>query len=625
MPNPIATAIPVFAAAAACLGASANISIAYISSTNYSYKITKVPDFDQRRNGLANNGNNHCVPTSAINWMAYIANHGYPNLAPGTGWWQSSSLYNTATLAIALQGVNMGTSGTSGTGLTGAVDGMKTWFNNSPYAGQFIVLGINDSEFTWTTSDTLANHALLKRLVIPRVGWYSAGSGINLNRTGGHCVSLTRALHSGSSRTLGIHDPASDDGNLSAQGTFSRENYSIAIDVNTLDGNPIPRPVSRLVGYGSGRIDGYRAIIPSFGLTTSPNLLNLQLAQVFTLGSAQPSTASFALNFPVQNLVISHDMLSALVHTNQGSIATTSTISKHNLATGEVTDLITVGGNITAMAAGRKGPVYFISPFGLFCKGTTAPDAPSQFVTPPGSPAAIVYDDANDHVILLDTNTKRLYRYPDQIVDVTGAPAQPIIVNLPSGLVFNGTPTLAVNPVTGRVWYATSANDKIFEVVEVPGAPATTNPVLLPGVGSIQSLQFDDLGRIFIGDGSVKGFLPPAAGGGTATVLPPSASPFIGMPVSKFFCIPTSRHNFDPATMSGPAQRDITLPTQFARSIPDCFADLNGDDQINGVDLGLLLQAWGTVGFSDSDLNSDGVVDGVDLGLLLQSWGACPS
>ena len=47
-------------------------------------------------------------------------------------------------------------------------------------------------------------------------------------------------------------------------------------------------------------------------------------------------------------------------------------------------------------------------------------------------------------------------------------------------------------------------------------------------------------------------------------------------------------------------------------------ADLNGDGQVNGADLGLMLAAWGTSG--PGDLNNDGVVNGADLGLLLAAW-----
>jgi FG-GAP repeat len=52
-----------------------------------------------------------------------------------------------------------------------------------------------------------------------------------------------------------------------------------------------------------------------------------------------------------------------------------------------------------------------------------------------------------------------------------------------------------------------------------------------------------------------------------------------------------------------------------------CLQDLNGDGQVNGADLGLLLGNWGSPG--SADINSDGTTDGADLGLLLGAWGAC--
>ena len=55
---------------------------------------------------------------------------------------------------------------------------------------------------------------------------------------------------------------------------------------------------------------------------------------------------------------------------------------------------------------------------------------------------------------------------------------------------------------------------------------------------------------------------------------------------------------------------------------PACAPDLNGDEQVDGIDLGVLLSAWGTNG--EGDLNDDGSVDGIDLGVMLSAWGACP-
>ncbi len=58
--------------------------------------------------------------------------------------------------------------------------------------------------------------------------------------------------------------------------------------------------------------------------------------------------------------------------------------------------------------------------------------------------------------------------------------------------------------------------------------------------------------------------------------------------------------------------------TETDESCGGVLGDLNGDDIVNGADLGLLLAAWGTAG--PGDLNNDGTVNGADLGILLSSW-----
>ncbi|MFM8643597.1 MAG: dockerin type I domain-containing protein, partial [Phycisphaerales bacterium] len=64
--------------------------------------------------------------------------------------------------------------------------------------------------------------------------------------------------------------------------------------------------------------------------------------------------------------------------------------------------------------------------------------------------------------------------------------------------------------------------------------------------------------------------------------------------------------------------------------VPDnceCLGDVSLDGSVDGIDLGLLLAAWGAVtpsGASQrSDIARDGNVDGVDLGQLLSRWGVC--
>ena len=63
-------------------------------------------------------------------------------------------------------------------------------------------------------------------------------------------------------------------------------------------------------------------------------------------------------------------------------------------------------------------------------------------------------------------------------------------------------------------------------------------------------------------------------------------------------------------------------PIRIVPPAPACPADLNGDGQVAGGDLGLMLAGWNQPGASD--LNHDGMTDGSDLGLLLAAWGVCP-
>jgi len=55
-----------------------------------------------------------------------------------------------------------------------------------------------------------------------------------------------------------------------------------------------------------------------------------------------------------------------------------------------------------------------------------------------------------------------------------------------------------------------------------------------------------------------------------------------------------------------------------------CLADVTGDGQVNGGDLGIVLNSWGGAdALGSGDVNHDGMIDGSDLSIVLSSWGAC--
>ena len=61
--------------------------------------------------------------------------------------------------------------------------------------------------------------------------------------------------------------------------------------------------------------------------------------------------------------------------------------------------------------------------------------------------------------------------------------------------------------------------------------------------------------------------------------------------------------------------------SQFFGPTAECPGDLNGDGQVNGQDLGILLLEWGCEGTCEADLNGDDAVDGADLGIFFVAFG----
>lgn len=79
-----------------------------------------------------------------------------------------------------------------------------------------------------------------------------------------------------------------------------------------------------------------------------------------------------------------------------------------------------------------------------------------------------------------------------------------------------------------------------------------------------------------------------------------------------------SEQDLDPDVVNGLANLDMFVTFGF-RVV--CLGDLDGNQEVDGGDLGLLLSNWDGDGLGD--LNGDGWVDGADVGLLLAGWGAC--
>jgi len=140
------------------------------------------------------------------------------------------------------------------------------------------------------------------------------------------------------------------------------------------------------------------------------------------------------------------------------------------------------------------------------------------------------------------------------------------------------------------------------------------------------------------GDGPVEGFtlaVQPDGGWHRHLSMTLLAAPGAQVPDAGVYLVPLELTSTDPAVAAsepawlvldgGAPASDYAAAFAHAESTIDgdaCAPDLNGDGNVDGVDLGTLLGTWGAAGIAD--LTRDGTVDGIDLGVLLGSWGACP-
>ena len=92
--------------------------------------IVGVPDFDQVRLGLEpNNGHSSCFPTSGANWLAYIANHGCPDVMSGPRNWQLQENHGFVTNDVQILAELMEVNG-KGTGGDHYRSTMQLWLDN---------------------------------------------------------------------------------------------------------------------------------------------------------------------------------------------------------------------------------------------------------------------------------------------------------------------------------------------------------------------------------------------------------------------------------------------------------------------------------------------------------------
>ncbi|MEZ6243129.1 MAG: hypothetical protein R3B57_08810 [Phycisphaerales bacterium] len=530
----------------------------YFNQNNFFYQVLHVPDLDQVRAGLPNSGLYYCVPTSHMNFAAYIADHGYPLQQPGSHDWTTNAGKDAMTGHLATLGQFMSTNPTGGTSPEHALFGDLFWF--LPYA-VVTVFEMNDSYTPRLKS--MAARAADGALITPRIGWYNEAAYPVISRNGGHCVSMTYArAFSSNEKYIGINDPGSDDGISSFQSPYTTEYYT----VENRNVFPLPflsqRTMSRIKGYGGNGYNGY--IYGFYCITPAVTLVGADAHLVkakFNFDDGQThlfeiETENLAT---ILGLAFAPDLFNTFYLTEANAQAAAAlwqydSVSDQSVQLAEVNDPI-------AVCTGRNFQVYVVDGRNLRCF-TPEADVPSEVGAPIPVPVEqAVYDDLNDQVVCIAHGSRQFLRFNAGLGGDVGFEAWP------SNLMLGDRYTATMDIPSGNIWFADTDNDKLFMVSRDMNGRLTAQSYGAPTLVGPRAIAINDAGEVIVAcDGSVRVFRLGSPG---QLVDITDGTSYQGMPTGNFLSVGCSRTNFDPSTYGGPDSVDI-LPTDFngASKIP---------------------------------------------------------
>jgi hypothetical protein len=600
------------------------VSATYASSTSYHYKIGGMTDWDQRRSALPNTGNMYCAPTATMNLFAYAANHGFPGTNPGPGGWYAQSKYNMGSIWLVIMGLNMGTDAEDGTGSGwgpgAAVFASGSLMNTTRYS--------RTSNYTPTIAK-MTQKACQGSIVAFSFGTYRrtgfASEFPLITRTGGHVVTLTESIRTGSSRILRYRDPWTDDSDsLSSQSTYATTEVMPVTKFFLIGGVPSSREVL-WEGTGSDGnyyywiFESFLTLKPYYGLQFSGSgdapatALESVVPQWFTGSPQPPATFNVPTGHELEDVAFNFDDDEAIVVTKTGSIAAVYVLGRIDLLSGQYTPIPTPIQPVV-MCVGRNNSI-FISDGGKIHRinqlgETEVATSNTPVVT------RMAYNDAADELVVLSIPNRALRRFTEDLGTIA-------TFAVPTAIPMSGQGWLTTCPDTSRIWFRTGGNSNLYGFLFGSGPAFSQQTISGLGLVNPTGLACDDEGRLHVTSQGLRRALKRDPRTNVWSLDP--TAPFFGLPGGSQFAMSRSRTNLPPGAEDGPEFVNVELsffsdePLEFE----DCGGDLNFDDQVTAADLALLLAAWGNLD-SPADFDGNGTVDAADLAILLASWGGCP-
>jgi len=629
---------------------------------HFSYQVQYMPDLDQKRGELADDGSVHCVPTSTMNMFAYAAEWGFEDLPPGPGVYQGEITHVLMSFYIGSLGQFMGTGpAPSGTGVNGWLTGSAEWIEDYP----FIRTADYRSGDYCPTLSTAAHAAACGSLVSVCYGRFLFNpSGMPVvadDPESGHCVTMMRCFSDGpDSLELWVRDPADSGDSLFVQSPWSYRIYDPVENMfiqHDWDGNGLYTPHEVTVLEYNPKAEKmaifYKVyqLTPEFGYSFDTVQLAFNGVAGFDFTNGLPPQQFSPEAGTLLLGAVLHPNLHSFIFLQQGSPNDPAELVLADRATGVARPMFESFG-INMLTMGRNRDIY------LYALGdvlrvdidnptTAAAGGQSQwFVVDSFSwgetAQSIGYNDRTDEVYVLSTTARKLLVAPQSL----GSEVEPVFEYAVPTLVPSAPQaSMAFSADYKNVFVCIPSTHQIFQLEIVnpgPSGSIVATPIALPGTPDAESIDVDDRGHLLvtemIDDEDAKVFEYEAVAGGSWERV--KNSRYANLVVKRNFRMARSRSNFDPDINTAdenviPAEE---LP-DLGHSVYDCPGDFvtnatfqpPPDGQVDGADLAFLLGEWGPNPGSPADIVTsatfahppDGFVDGADLGVLLTNWGEC--
>ncbi|MBX3367564.1 MAG: hypothetical protein KF912_09680 [Phycisphaeraceae bacterium] len=582
-----------------------------------------VPDFDQRRTGLSNNGGMHCVPTSFTNIRGYIANNGYGNIMSGPRNWQSQTNYNYVTARINAMGTYMSTSGANGTKSNNAYNGWNDFIEDW-----------HEDKFTLSSWSGYVPPAwlfigMIGGLTNVCYGYYKPQGGGVFDRDGGHCVTLVglKGLCTNFNEpTFRIRNPASDDGDLAVQSVFSTEETRTAIQGFNYDGNWVNR--HRMLDFGVDSttrryLDQLWVVWPQVCLTGKVTFGSdfhiYKPVKVFGLNnenssSQTPSPGMEILQVALHPMGVEAYALKVNTATNQHRLY------KQDLTTGVWTTVLpTFTAERANIAVSRFGHLFVHADGSVKKYDLNQGSYPLLAqATAPGPIVDMEYDDKKDEIVAITTNG-RFVRFNN---DLTPRANQPF----PTGVSIMGDGSVFPDPTMPDRWYICSSGSPTMYRVMTDSPTVDRihidSLITFPAGTEPRSLVMTDSGHLVFSDRGVIADWKFTNFGTHAAWAPDPSSAIAGLPAGRSIEVSRSRNNFVAGVHDQPKWQNDSYQDEGVVPVPDCNPDLNVDGQVDILDFLAFFDSFGQCQLEpgpcgaagvNADYNNDGLVDILDM------------